>query len=113
MQIAGVDRSRLHTDQRLAGSWCGNGPGFQPQDIDRLADLSGYERAHGSRHERPFISQRPASSTGVTDKNDAGAGFLVGARAAGPSFLMEPARVLSVIGTGSLLPFTGPLETIT
>ena len=38
---------------------------------------------------------------------------VVGAQAAGPSFLMEPARVLSVIGTGSLLPLTGPLKTIT
>jgi hypothetical protein len=50
VQITGVNRSRLHADQRLTGLWCGDGPGFQSQDIGRLADLSGYERAHGLWH---------------------------------------------------------------
>jgi hypothetical protein len=31
--------------------WRGNRPGFQPQDVGRLANLSGYERAHGLWHE--------------------------------------------------------------
>lgn len=46
VQITGVNRSSLHTDQRLTRFWRGNRPGFQPQDIGRLADLSCYERAH-------------------------------------------------------------------
>jgi hypothetical protein len=50
VQITGVNRSRLHADQRLTGLWRGDRPGFQPQDIGGLADLSGYERAHGLWH---------------------------------------------------------------
>lgn len=57
VQITGVNRSRLHTDQRLTGFRRGNRTGFQPQDIGRLANLSGYERAHGLWHERPSVSQ--------------------------------------------------------
>jgi hypothetical protein len=45
-----VNRSRPHTDQRLTSFWRGNRPGFQPQDIGRLANPAGYERAHGLWH---------------------------------------------------------------
>ncbi|MDX2591037.1 hypothetical protein PV343_01695 [Streptomyces sp. WI03-4A] len=74
VQIAGVSRRRLHTDQRLAGFRRGNRPGFQAQDIVRLADLSGYERAHGLRHEWPFVSQHPTKSANVLGRNDATSG---------------------------------------
>lgn len=77
VQIAGVDWSRFHADQRLTGRWRGHRPGFQPQHIGRLANLSGYERAHGLWHERTFDSQRPRTR-GVLDKKYAGAGILVG-----------------------------------
>ncbi|WUF59047.1 hypothetical protein OG530_00165 [Streptomyces decoyicus] len=51
VQITGVNRSRLHADQRLPGFRRGDRAGFQPQDIGRLTHFSGYERAHGSWHE--------------------------------------------------------------
>ncbi|MFF4839387.1 hypothetical protein [Streptomyces collinus] len=48
--------------------------GIQAQDIVRLADLSGYERAHGLRHEWPFVSQHPTKSANVLGRNDATSG---------------------------------------
>ncbi|MGW5649018.1 hypothetical protein, partial [Saccharopolyspora sp. NPDC003762] len=104
VQITGVDRSRLHPDQRLPRFWRGDRPGFQPQHIGRLANLSGYERAHGLWHEWPFVSPHPTNTAGVLDKNNAGDGILVGDQALGPSFSMKPARAQSVIRVAPPLP---------